>query len=86
MAAGFVPMTWSQVAILLGAGVGAAIGQFGVTAAYRYAEPRSIAAFDYTNVIFTALFGFAFFGQMPDILSIVGFAVIVLAALRISCR
>jgi drug/metabolite transporter (DMT)-like permease len=86
MAADFAPMTWSQVAILLGAGVGAAIGQFGVTAAYRYAEPRSIAAFDYTNVIFTALFGFAFFGQIPDFLSAAGFAVILLAALRLSCR
>ena len=84
MVADFAPMTWGQVAILLGAGVGAAIGQFGVTAAYRYAEPRSIAAFDYTNVIFTALFGFAFFGQVPDLLAVAGFAVILLAALRLS--
>ena len=84
MVADFAPMTWGQVAILLGAGVGAAIGQFGVTTAYRYAEPRSIAAFDYTNVIFTALFGFAFFGQVPDLLSVAGFAVILLAALRLS--
>ena len=81
--ADYSPMTWSQVAILLGAGVGAAIGQFGVTAAYRYAEPRSIAAFDYTNVIFTALFGFMFFSQVPDLLSVAGFAVILLAALRL---
>lgn len=81
--ADYSPMTWSQVAILLGAGVGAAIGQFGVTAAYRYAEPRSIAAFDYTNVIFTALFGFAFFAQVPDLLSVAGFVVILLAALRL---
>ena len=81
--ADYSPMTWSQVAILLGAGVGAAIGQFGVTAAYRYAEPRSIAAFDYTNVIFTTLFGFAFFAQVPDLLSVAGFVVILLAALRL---
>ena len=78
----FRPMTFAQVAILLGAGVGAAIGQFGVTAAYRFAEPRAIAAYDYTNVIFTALFGFAFFGQVPDLLSVAGFAVILLAAIR----
>ncbi len=66
------------------AGAGAALGQFGVTAAYRYAEPRSIAVYDYTNVIFTALFGFAFFGQVPDALSVVGFAVILLAAFGMS--
>lgn len=79
----FSPMTFAQVLVLLGAGVGAAIGQFGVTAAYRYAEPRSIAAYDYTNVIFTALFGFVFFSQVPDLTSIIGFAVILLAAIRL---
>ena len=76
-------MTLAQIAILLGAGAGAALGQFGVTAAYRFAEPRSIAAVDYTNVIFTALFGFMFFGQVPDVLSIIGFIVIVIAALGV---
>ena len=76
------PMTWRQVFILLGAGCGAAIGQFGVTAAYRFAPPREIAVFDYTNVIFTAAFGFAIFGQTPDALSAAGFSLIVLAALR----
>ena len=76
----FRPMTIAQVLILVGAGAGAALGQFGVTAAYRYAEPRSIAVYDYTNVVFTALFGFAFFSQVPDALSVVGFAVILLAA------
>ena len=80
----FRPMTMAQVLILVGAGAGAALGQFGVTAAYRYAEPRSIAVYDYTNVIFTALLGFAFFGQVPDALSVVGFAVILLAAFGMS--
>ena len=77
---GYSPMTPAQVAILLGAGAGAAIGQFGVTAAYRYAEPRSIALYDYTNVVFTAMFGFAFFSQVPDFASVAGFLVILLAA------
>lgn len=77
---GYSPMTPAQVAILLGAGAGAAIGQFGVTAAYRYAEPRSIALYDYANVVFTAVFGFAFFSQAPDFASVAGFLVILLAA------
>jgi len=79
----YAPMTPAQVLILLGAGVGAAIGQFGVTAAYRFAEPRSIAAYDYTNVIFTALFGFFFFSQVPDLASVAGFVIILLAAFRL---
>ncbi len=78
----FAPMTPAQTAILLGAGCAAALGQFGVTAAYRLAAPREIAVFDYSNVVFTALLGFAFFAQTPDILSVAGFILILLASLR----
>jgi drug/metabolite transporter (DMT)-like permease len=79
---GATPMTPAQIAIMTGAGCGGAIGQFGVTAAYRYAQPRQIAPLDYLNVVFTAVFGFFLFGQVPDVLSVVGFAAIVVAALR----
>lgn len=76
----YVPMTTAQAWILVGAGASAAVGQFGITAAYRYAEPRRIAVFDYSNVIFAALLGFAFFGQKPDMLSISGFVLICAAS------
>ena len=78
---GIDPMTPAQMAVMLGAGCGAAVGQFGVTAAYRFAPPREIAVYDYTNVLFTALFGFFFFAQVPDLLSVAGFLLIVLAGL-----
>lgn len=80
------PMTLAQVIIMIGAGVGAAIGQFGITAAYRFAEPRSIAVYDYSNVIFTALFGFFVFDQVPDCLSVLGFFVILLAGVALVLR
>jgi len=70
------PMTSAQLLILTGAGGAAAIGQFGVTAAYRFAPPREIAAFDYTNILFTALFGFLVFDQIPDLFSGLGFLLI----------
>ena len=72
----FDPMTLAQVFALLGAGAGAALGQFGVTLAYRFAAPREIAVFDYSNIIFTAIFGLVLFGQIPDAFSIVGFVLI----------
>ena len=77
----YTPMTFAQWLILIGAGAGGAIGQFGITAAYRYAEPRKIAPFDYTNVIFTCLMGYFFLGQTIDSLSLLGIAVIILSAL-----
>ena len=76
------PMTWRQVLVLCGAGAGAALGQFGITLAYGYAAPREIAVYDYSNILFTAALGFAFFGQVPDAWSLLGFAAIIFAAFR----
>ena len=80
MLAGFDPMTVRQVLVLLGAGIGAAIGQFGITLAYGYAAPREIAVFDYSGILFAGAFGFLFFAQLPDLASMAGFAAILIAA------
>ena len=80
------PMTWAQVAILFGAGVSATAGQFGITAAYRLAQPRELAVYDYTNVVFAALLGFAVFGQVPDIFSWIGIAIIVAMGVWMNSR
>ena len=80
MAAGFDPMTWRQVLVLLGAGAGAALGQFGITLAYGYAAPKDIAVFDYSGILFAAAFGFLFFTQVPDLFSVAGFLAILSAA------
>ena len=73
----YQPMTGAQVAILFGAGITATIGQFGITAAYRFARPREIAVYDYANVAFAAVLGFVVFDQVPDAFSWFGIAVIV---------
>ena len=86
MAAGVDPMTWRQVLVLLGAGAGAALGQFGITLAYGYAAPKDIAVFDYSGILFAAAFGFLFFAQVPDILSTAGFLAIILAAVLLARR
>lgn len=83
IAVGFTPMTLAQVLILFGAGVGGALGQFGITVAYGFAAPRDIAVYDYSNILFTAALGFALFGQVPDLWSVLGFVLIVLAAIRL---
>jgi drug/metabolite transporter (DMT)-like permease len=77
-------MTAAQVLVMVGAGVGAAVGQFGITAAYRYAAPGSIAVFDYTNIIFTGVLGFLFFAQVPDMWSVAGFVMIAGAAVAMA--
>ena len=70
------PMTLAQLGILLLAGLSAAGGQFTITAAYTYAPAREISVYDYSQIIFAALLGFIVFGDVPDLLSWIGYAVI----------
>ena len=70
-------MTSWQLIFLLLAGISAAGGQFCITKAYTKAPAKEISVFDYTQVIFAALLGLVFLGQLPDILSIIGYAVII---------
>ena len=86
MLPGLKPMTFAQVAVLLGAGGAAAVGQFGVTLAYGYAAPRDIAVYDYSSVLFAAAFGYLFFAQVPDLFSVLGFAVILAALVLLNSR
>ncbi|MBM6828737.1 DMT family transporter [Anaerotignum lactatifermentans] len=72
----FHPMTWTQLGILLLAGLSAAGGQFTITAAYCYAPAREISVYDYFQIPFSALLGFLIFSQIPDILSWLGYVII----------
>ena len=76
-------MTSLQLLALMGAGGSAALGQFGITWAYRFAEPRQIAVYDYSGIVFAAALGFAAFGQVPDALSFCGFAAIIAMGLML---
>lgn len=76
----FNPMTWQQLLFLIGAGVCGAGGQFSITAAYFHAPAREISIYDYSQIIFSTLLGLIFFGQLPDILSLIGYIVIVAMA------
>lgn len=69
-------MSLQQVVILLLAGLCAAGGQFSITAAYCYAPARELSVYDYTQVIFSAVLGYFIFGQIPDVYSWMGYAVI----------
>lgn len=70
------PMTVWQLVILLLAGLSAAGGQFSITAAYSYAPAREISVYDYSQIIFSAILGYCMFGQIPDVLSWMGYLVI----------
>ena len=77
----FNPMTKYQVLMLCCAGACAAGGQFSVTAAYYHAPANKISIYDYTQVLFSTMFGFIFFAQIPDWMSLIGYFIIISMAI-----
>ena len=77
MIAGYVHMSPVQLAMLIAAGLSAAVGQFAITTAYKYAPAKKLSVFDYLQVIFAALWGIIFLHEVPTAMSIVGYAIII---------
>ena len=73
-------MSAAQLLCLLGAGASAAGGQFTITAAYTHAPAREISIYDYSQLIFSTTLGFFLFGDIPDLWSFIGYAVIITMA------
>lgn len=82
----YQPMSIKQLLLLLGAGLAATGGQLSITAAYTHAPAKEISVYDYTQVIFAALWGFFFFDQLPDVWSVIGYVIIIGAAIYRRCR
>lgn len=72
----YTPMTLPQFACLVGVGVCAGAGQYGMTKAYSYAPSREISIYEYAQVVFGAIMGFVIFGEVPDLFSWMGYIVI----------
>lgn len=66
---------------LLLSGIIGGIGNYFVTLAYKYAPSREISIFDYSQIIFSMLFGIVIFGEFPDQFSIVGYVFVIGAAI-----
>lgn len=74
---GAKPMSLYQIVMLLLAGAAATGGQLSITKAYTKAPAKEISVFDYSQVVFAAALGLVFLGQIPDIMSIIGYVIII---------
>lgn len=73
----YAPMTWQQWGFLCLTGMSAAGGQICITNAYAKAPAKEISVYDFSIVIFAAILGFFFLDQVPDLLSIAGYIIII---------
>lgn len=76
----YEPMSVKQWIYLLSAGVFATVGQFGITIAYKFAPAREISIFFYSTVVYSAMISIFLFGQIPDVLSVIGYIIIFAAS------
>lgn len=75
------PREWGVMALL---GALSAIYFLGVARAYQIAAPSVIATFDYAYLVSAALWGFVFFAETPDLLTIGGMILITAAGLLVA--
>ena len=73
----YQPITWLQFFYCCMTGVAACFGQIFITSAYAACPAKEISIYDYSTVIFTALLGLIFLGEIPDWLSVAGYAIII---------
>lgn len=76
----FTPMSTTQWLYLILAGLCAGGGQFFITSAYSKAPAKEISVYDYSQIIFTTVISLIVFSELPDALSFIGYAIIIVAA------
>jgi drug/metabolite transporter (DMT)-like permease len=72
---------WQIWAAVLVMGVCSGVGHLLLLVAYRHATPATISPFLYSQIGFAMLMGWLFFGQVPDQLSLLGMAGVVVCGL-----
>ncbi len=72
----FKAMSVQDMLLLTMAGIFAAIGQYGVTFAYKYAKAKEVSIYNYSGVVFSGILELIFFGLLPDYFSLIGYVII----------
>ncbi|MBL8643741.1 MAG: DMT family transporter [Rhodospirillaceae bacterium] len=80
------PVTATAFFAMAVTGLSAGLGHLLLSFAFRYASPSVLAPFDYTALVWAALFGWVLFRQLPDQVALVGMAFIVAAGLIVIYR
>lgn len=73
----YEPISPMQLLFCVLTGVSACFGQLFITSAYSICPAKEISIYDYSTVIFTAILGLIFLGEIPDTLSIIGYLIII---------
>ena len=81
-------MSWrtpsdTDLLLLIGIGLGYALGQYLTIRAFMFASPLLLAPFAYSSMIWAVLIGATVFGTFPDLATVAGTAVLIGAGLYV---
>jgi drug/metabolite transporter (DMT)-like permease len=82
----WVTPSWHDILFGIFIGVASTAGQWIVVLAFRYADASVLAPFSYTQLLWVSILGFLVFGEVPDIWTVTGAAVIVASGLYTAHR
>ena len=87
----FVPFAWAEPrpfdwGLLLAMGIFGGLGHLFLVLAFERAPASALAPFSYSALVWAAVFGYAFFGEIPDRWTIAGAALITGSGLYIFYR
>ena len=75
--------TWFGLAGLLTIGVVTLAAQLLMTEAYRIGETTLVAPFEYGAIVYTTALGVVIWGEVPDVWSLVGIAILVASGIAV---
>lgn len=73
----WVTPNWRDIVLGIGVGLASTAGQWIVVLAFRYADASVLAPFSYVQLVWATILGFLVFGDVPDISTLAGAAIII---------
>jgi drug/metabolite transporter (DMT)-like permease len=83
---GWVTPSWRDIFLGVCVGLASTTGQWIVVLAFRYGDASVLAPFSYSQLVWVTVLGFLIFGEIPDLWTLVGAAVIIASGLYTAHR
>lgn len=79
----WVTPSWTHLGMMVAAGIMSGVAQLLMTEGYRGGEATLVAPFEYGAIVYATILGLVFWGEYPDLWTLLGVAILVGAGLYI---
>jgi drug/metabolite transporter (DMT)-like permease len=83
---GWTTPTGRELVLMIAMGLLGGVGQILITESYRHASAAVLAPFAYTAMIYSIVIGYIWFGEVPELIVLVGAAIVIAAGLFVIWR